>query len=153
MRLKFAFDVGFVFVRQVIHDVAFLVDLAALDEGSLAGVASHGRMQRFAAVEDVQPRRREVQSALHQFTQQSRSLPPYFPSRLRGYSISPVFASTKTIMRHPVPQPHTIAMSRQSEKFLIGQSRKFLLTAEGLKDGTDRDEPKRTGQAGMVETG
>jgi hypothetical protein len=35
-------------------------------------------------------------------------------------------------------------VSRQSEKFLIGQSRKFLLTAERLKDGTNRDEPKGT---------
>ncbi len=59
------------FFRQVIHDVAFLVDLAALDEGSLTGVASHGRMERFAAVEDVQPRQGEVQAALHQFTQQA----------------------------------------------------------------------------------
>src|SRR3954469_1530119 len=33
-------------------------------------------------------------------------------------------------------------MSRQSEKFLIGQSRKFLLTAARLKDGTDCDEPR-----------
>ena len=52
-----------------------------------------------------------------------------------------------------VRRPTEFVVSRQSEKFLIGQSRKFLLTAEGLKDGTDRDEPKRTGQAGMVETG
>ena len=54
--LEFSFDVGFVLVRQVIHDIAFLVDLAALDERSLAGVASHGRVQRFAAVQDIQPR-------------------------------------------------------------------------------------------------
>ena len=67
--LEFPFDVGFVFVRQVIHDIAFLVDLAALDEGSLAGVAPHRRVQGFAPVEDVQTRRREVQAALHQLTQ------------------------------------------------------------------------------------
>jgi hypothetical protein len=46
-----------------------------------------------------------------------------------------------------------IDVSRQREKFLIGQSRKFLLTAERLKDGTDCDEPRGTGQAGVVETG
>jgi hypothetical protein len=40
---------------------------------------------------------------------------------------------------------NTIQMSRQSEKFLIGQSRKFLLTAVRLKDGTNRDEPTGTG--------
>src|SRR5258708_18244933 len=42
-------------------------------------------------------------------------------------------------------------MSRPSEKFLIGPSRKFLLTAERLKDGTNRDEPRGTGLAGLVE--
>src|ERR1700688_2455839 len=44
-------------------------------------------------------------------------------------------------------------MSRQSEKFLIGQSRKFLLTAEDWKDGTNRDEPGGTRLAGMAEEG
>src|ERR1039458_2906706 len=43
-------------------------------------------------------------------------------------------------------------LSRQSEKFLIGQSRKFLLTAVRLKDGTNRDEPTGTGRAGLAET-
>src|SRR5712691_2473824 len=42
-------------------------------------------------------------------------------------------------------------LSRQSEKFLIGQSRKFLLTAVRLKDGTNRDEPRGTRLAGMAE--
>ena len=42
-------------------------------------------------------------------------------------------------------------MSRQYEKFLIGQSRKFLLTAENWKDGTNRDEPGGTRLAGVVE--
>src|SRR5947208_4154432 len=41
-----------------------------------------------------------------------------------------------------------ILMSRQSDKFLIGQNRKFLLTADGLGDGTNRDEPRGTGLAG-----
>jgi hypothetical protein len=44
----------------------------------------------------------------------------------------------------------SVALSRQSEKFLIGQSRKFLLTAERLKDGTNRDEPRGTRLAGMA---
>src|ERR1039458_10278630 len=44
------------------------------------------------------------------------------------------------------------SVSRQSEKFLIGQSRKFLLTAVRLKDGTNRDEPTGTGRAGLSET-
>src|SRR5712691_2085226 len=52
--------------------------------------------------------------------------------------------------RHPRKAPHG-NMSRQSEKFLIGQSRKFLLTAARLKDGTNRDEPRGTGLAGLVE--
>ena len=53
----------------MIHDMAFLVDRAALDEGSLAGVAPHRRVQGFAPVEDVQTRSRKVQAALHQFIQ------------------------------------------------------------------------------------
>src|SRR5579863_6737986 len=44
-------------------------------------------------------------------------------------------------------------LSRQSEKFLIGQSRKFLLTAKDWKDGTNRDEPGGTRLAGMAEEG
>src|ERR1019366_8602610 len=44
-------------------------------------------------------------------------------------------------------------VSRQSEKFLIEQSRKFLLTAENWKDGTNRNEPGGTRLAGMVEAG
>src|SRR5580698_10150774 len=43
-------------------------------------------------------------------------------------------------------------MSRPGGKFLIEPSRKFLLTAERLKDGTNRDEPRGTGLAGVVET-
>ena len=44
-------------------------------------------------------------------------------------------------------------VSRQNEKFLYGQSRKFLLTADGLRDGTNRDEPKGAGLAALVEAG
>jgi hypothetical protein len=58
-----------VFVRQVIHDIAFLVDLAALDERSLASVATHGRVQRFTTVQDIQPRRGEVQATHGELTQ------------------------------------------------------------------------------------
>src|SRR6266478_5410481 len=49
----------------------------------------------------------------------------------------------------PLPAPGQV--SRQSEKFLIGQSRKFLLTAVRQKDGTNRDEPRGTGQVGVAE--
>src|ERR1035437_8767732 len=45
-----------------------------------------------------------------------------------------------------------INVSLQSEKFLICQSRNFLLTAVRLKDGTNRDEPTGTGRAGLAET-
>ena len=44
-------------------------------------------------------------------------------------------------------------VSRPSEKFLFEPSRKFLLTAERLGDGTDCDEPTGTRQAGLAETG
>src|SRR5208283_5266403 len=44
-------------------------------------------------------------------------------------------------------------MSRQSEKFLIGQSRKFLLTAKNWKGGTNRNEPGGTRLAGVAEAG
>src|SRR5260370_17649072 len=46
------------------------MNLAALDESRFAGVTSHSRVQRFAAIQDVEPRRAEVQSALRQFTEQ-----------------------------------------------------------------------------------
>jgi hypothetical protein len=39
--------------------------------------------------------------------------------------------------------PNERTVSRPNEKFLLQPSRKFLLTAERLKDGTNRDEPKR----------
>ena len=42
-------------------------------------------------------------------------------------------------------------VSRPSEKFRFEPSRKFLLTAVRLKDGTNRDEPRRTRSPGLVE--
>src|ERR1700730_4405871 len=41
-------------------------------------------------------------------------------------------------------------LSRQNEKFLIGQSRKFLLTAERQRDGTNCDEPRGTRLVGVA---
>ena len=58
------------FVGQVIDDVAPFVNLATLDEPRFAGMLAHGCGERFASIEDVKPRRREVQAALHQLTQQ-----------------------------------------------------------------------------------
>src|ERR1039457_3263911 len=51
------------------------------------------------------------------------------------------------------PSRRVTLLSRASEKFLIGQSRKFLLTAENWKDGTNRDEPGGTRLAGVAEAG
>src|SRR5229473_3200546 len=45
-----------------------------------------------------------------------------------------------------------MGLSRPSEKFLVEPSRKFLLTAARLKNGTNRDEPRGAGLAGLVET-
>jgi hypothetical protein len=42
-------------------------------------------------------------------------------------------------------------VSRPSDKFRFEPSRKFLLTAVRLKDGTNRDEPAGTGLSGLVE--
>ena len=39
------------------------------------------------------------------------------------------------------PTPWLFGVSRPSEKFLIEPSRKFLLTAARLRNGTNRDEP------------
>src|ERR1051326_3169291 len=50
-------------------------------------------------------------------------------------------------------QLENATVSRQNEKFLIGQSRKFLLTAERLGYGTNRDEPRGTRLVGMVKAG
>jgi hypothetical protein len=41
-------------------------------------------------------------------------------------------------------------VSRPSEKFRFEPSRKFLLTAVRLKDGTNRDEPRGTRSPGLV---
>ena len=46
------------------------MNLAALNEGGFSGVALHRRMQRLAAIENVEPRRAEIQTALHQIAQQ-----------------------------------------------------------------------------------
>src|SRR5258707_5698008 len=43
-------------------------------------------------------------------------------------------------------------VSRPGEKFLIEPSRKFLVTCARLKDGTNRDEPRGAGLAGLAET-
>src|ERR1017187_1146446 len=50
-------------------------------------------------------------------------------------------------------QPGMLQVSRPSEKFRFESSRKFLLTAVLLKDGTNRDEPGGTRLAEMVEAG
>src|SRR5271154_5807566 len=64
------------------------------------------------------------------------------PGRKHGaYYITPLIVKGHAIS----------AMSRQSEKFLIGQSRKFLLTALRLKDGANRDEPRGTGPVRVAE--
>src|ERR1700722_8301071 len=59
----------------------------------------------------------------------------------------------RLIFYHPRRLPAALRdhLSRPSEKFLIEPSRKFLLTAARLKDGTNRDEPRGTGLAGVVE--
>jgi hypothetical protein len=67
--LEFLFYIGFMFVRQVIYDVAFLVNLAALDESRLASVPAYGRVQCFSTIQNIQSRYREVQPTLHKFTQ------------------------------------------------------------------------------------
>jgi hypothetical protein len=59
-------------------------------------------------------------------------------------------AAQSNISRTGAAWQAAAALSRQSEKFLIGQSRKFRLTAKGWKDGTNRDEPRGTGQVGVV---
>ena len=59
-------------VTRLTNAIAALgaVNLAALDESRLASVAVYGRMQSLPTIQDIQPRCGEVQSALHQFTQQ-----------------------------------------------------------------------------------
>src|SRR4051794_36136538 len=66
-----------------------------------------------------------------------------------------VYPARLFIANHPItPVPSMTELrptvSRQSEKFLIGQSRKFRLTAENWKGGTNRDEPGGTRLAGVA---
>ena len=57
------------FIQQVLQYIAFLVNLAALDGACFSGVAPWGRVQRFAAVEDVRPWEAEIQAAREQMAQ------------------------------------------------------------------------------------
>lgn len=52
--LQFSSDTGFMLFGQVIYDVAFLVNLAALDEGRLTRVPTDRRVQCFAAIQNIQ---------------------------------------------------------------------------------------------------
>jgi hypothetical protein len=92
------------FVGQVIDDVALLVNLTTLDEGRLARVLPHGGSERFAAIQNVQPRRREVQSALYQFTQQSARHRRVFGRALADaqYGFGPIAANPKGCNHLPV---------------------------------------------------
>jgi hypothetical protein len=53
------------FVGQMIQHVAALVDLAPLDRRRFAGVLFHGGGQCLAAVQNVKPRFREIESATY----------------------------------------------------------------------------------------
>src|SRR5579864_7283689 len=78
-----------------------------------------------------------------------------------GRGVTAKTARAKTVLMFMGPyyislrqraQPSSEIVSRQNEKFLIGQSRTFLLTQpQGWKDGTYRDEPRGTRLAGLVE--
>ena len=59
----------FLFVCQMLHHVASLVDLAPLDRRRFAGVLFHGRGQGLAAVQNVESRFGEIESATHQIAQ------------------------------------------------------------------------------------
>ncbi len=57
--------VGF---RHMLDDVANFVHLAALDECRIAGIVTDRCTNGFAAIDDVQTRRREVQTAFIQLS-------------------------------------------------------------------------------------
>jgi hypothetical protein len=58
--LQFRSNVSFMLFRQVVYDIAFLVDLTTLEEGGLASVPTDGRVQGFTAIQHIQPRRAEI---------------------------------------------------------------------------------------------
>jgi hypothetical protein len=58
------------FVCQMIQHVSALVDLAALDRRRFARVLLHGRGQGLAAVQNIEPRFGEIESAIHQIAEQ-----------------------------------------------------------------------------------
>src|SRR3954471_19147202 len=68
--LPFPSEVGFILFRQVIDDVAFLVNLTALEEGCLASGPADRRRPGLAALYDLPPWRAEIASALPPIAQQ-----------------------------------------------------------------------------------
>src|ERR1039457_5175361 len=88
----------------MIQHISPLVDLAALDRCRLTGVLLHRCCQRLAAIQNVQPRRDEIEAAFHQVAQQLAhhrrvlrgSLPyaqdrfaPVFTDAQRGHHLLP----------------------------------------------------------------
>jgi hypothetical protein len=53
----------------MVQHVPPLVDLAALDRRRLTGILLHRGGQRLAAVQNVEPRRDEIEPAFHQVAQ------------------------------------------------------------------------------------
>jgi len=95
--LQFAPHVGFVFIGQMIDNVAALVDLAALDQSASPACLRTAEASALPPSQDVQPRHREVHAAFDQFAHSELTTAVFSvaPSRMP----STVFAPSQPIPR------------------------------------------------------
>src|ERR1019366_9344045 len=112
--LHFSAYVGFVFVRQMIDDVAFLVNLTTLQEGRFARVLAHGGSERYTAIQNVQSWRGEVQSTLYQLAQQRAHDRRVFRRALANaqYGFRSIAANPKGCDHLPVFEGSTVDQHR-----------------------------------------
>ena len=67
---QLALDARLILVRQLLQHVSAFVGLTALHQRSLARVTLHCRVQRFGAVQDIEPRGAKIQSSSSHVLQQ-----------------------------------------------------------------------------------
>ena len=60
---------GFVLVGDVIQYIASLVHLTALNRCRFASILLDCRVQRFAAIQNIEPRLTEIEPAMHEFAE------------------------------------------------------------------------------------
>jgi hypothetical protein len=107
--LPFPSEVGFILFRQVIDDVAFLVNLTALEEGCLASVPADRRRPGLAALYDLPPWRAEIASALPPIAQQGSH-----DGRVLGCSFAPAQPRFASVTAEAQGRDHLPILARSA---------------------------------------